>query len=184
MADATVFVDDAVLGRLPSVCVKDGTYTNDRLTLSQEVGDGLGILWLLLFIGPVGWVALVVISSSRRSVGMLTVTLPISQAAYELFVESRRQRWAWGIITVVLGFASVVYLAGASYQSPLRTILGVVAGLIVFICLFGWIASVARFRKARVGVDLDASRRWVTFRGVHPNFVAAVRQQSDYSDSR
>ncbi|CAN5768328.1 hypothetical protein BH24ACT2_BH24ACT2_10760 [soil metagenome] len=30
---------------------------------------------------------------------------------------------------------------------------------------------------ATVGIDLDASRRWVTLSGVHPDFVAAVRAE-------
>jgi hypothetical protein len=105
VAEVTVFVDDAVLGRLPSVCVKDGTYTDDRLTVSQQLGGGgLGVLWLLILIGPVGWLALIIISSMRRSGGMLTVTLPFSQVAYERFVRSRRERWPWGVIAVVVGF--------------------------------------------------------------------------------
>jgi hypothetical protein len=66
-------------------------------------------------------------------------------------------------------------------HSLLRTLLGAIAGVVVFICLFGWMKSVSRFRKARVDMDLDASRRWVTLSGVHPNFVAAVHQQLDYS---
>ena len=188
MADVTVFVDDAVLGRLPDVCAKDGTYTDDRLTLRQELGGsgGLGILWLLILVGPVGWLALVIISFVRGSGGMLTVTLPFSEGAYERLVRSRRQRWPWGITTVVLGFATVVYLLNTigDYQSFLRTILGVVAGLIFFICLFGWMKSVARFRKATVDMDLDASRRWVTLSRVHPDFVAAVQRQIDYHDVR
>jgi len=188
VADVTVFVDDAVLGRLPAVCVKDGTYTDDRLTIRQELGGsgGLGILWLLILLGPVGWLALIVISSMRRSGAMLTVTLPFSQAPYERLVRSRRERWPWGIITLVVGFVTVDYLVNisADNQSLLRTLLGVVAGVIAFICLFGWIASVARFRKARVDVDLDASRRWVTLSGVHPDFVTAVHQNFDAFDSR
>lgn len=187
VADVTVFVDDAVLGRLPSVCAKDGTYTDDRLTVSQELGgsSGLGIAWLLFLVGPVGWLVLIVMSSMRQSGGLLTVTLPFSQAAYERLVRRRRERWPWVIIAIVVGSVTVDYLVSTSGgdQSLIRTLLGVVAGFVAFICLFGWIASVSRFRKARVGMDLDASRRWVTLRGVHPNFVAAVNQNFDSFDS-
>jgi len=42
VAELTVFVDDAVLGHLPAVCVKDGVRTDDRLTLTQEVAGGSG----------------------------------------------------------------------------------------------------------------------------------------------
>jgi hypothetical protein len=189
VADVTVFVDDAVLGRLPSVCAKDGTYTDDRLTVSQELGgsSGLGITWLLFLVGPVGWLVLIVMSSMRRSGGMLTVTLSFSQAAYERLVRHRRKRWPWGIIAIVVGFVTVEYLvstSGGNHQSLIRALLGVVGGIVAFVCLFGWMASVARFRKAKVDMDLDASRRWVTLSGVHPNFAAAVHQNLESIDSR
>ncbi len=43
MAAVMVFVDDAVLGHLPSVCAKDGVSTDDRLTLTQNVGTRTGV---------------------------------------------------------------------------------------------------------------------------------------------
>jgi len=50
----TVFVDDAVRGALPKVCVRDGTPTADALRRREDVGDraGLGVAWLLLLAGP------------------------------------------------------------------------------------------------------------------------------------
>ena len=184
MAEVTVFVDDAVLGRLPSVCVKDGTYTDDHLTLRQELGggSGLGILWLLILVGPVGWIALVVISYSRGSGGMLTVRLPFSQVAYERLVKSRRERWPWGIVTIVLGVVTLAYLLRMSEGNAdaLQDLLTAVAGAIVVVALIGWVSAATRFRKTRVDMDLDASRRWVTLRGVHPDFVAAVDQRVDH----
>ena len=51
MALTRVFVDDAVLGRLPQVCAKDAVATTSHLTVDQAVGErGLGALWLLLAI--------------------------------------------------------------------------------------------------------------------------------------
>ncbi|MGH8998598.1 MAG: hypothetical protein ACRDY7_04335 [Acidimicrobiia bacterium] len=52
MAHVTVFVDDAVRGRLPAVCVKDGTPAQGRLAVSQTIGDGtrLGVAAV-----PPGW---------------------------------------------------------------------------------------------------------------------------------
>jgi hypothetical protein len=42
-----VFVYDAVMGRLPGVCVKDGVPTGDQMLVHQTVGyQGLGVAWL------------------------------------------------------------------------------------------------------------------------------------------
>jgi hypothetical protein len=37
-----------------------------------------------------------------------------------------------------------------------------------------------QLRRARVGVDLDASRRWVSLYGVHPAFVSACEQREQH----
>ena len=83
MASAMVFVDDAVLGHLPPVCAKTGEATTDHLILTVPVGgsEGLGIAWLLLLAGPLGWLGLVVLQLTRRS-ETLTVRLPFCDAAY------------------------------------------------------------------------------------------------------
>jgi hypothetical protein len=184
VAEATVFVDDAVLGRLPSVCVKDGTYTADRMTLRElpKGARGTGVLWLLIFVGPVGWLVLLALTSMRQSGGVLTVTLPFSEGAYGRLVRSRRERWPWGIMTVVVGMTTFVYLASSGNEGSLRVLLGVVGVIVAVITLIGWMASVNRFRTAAVGLQLDASRRWVTLSGVHSDFASAVQQQLDYHD--
>jgi hypothetical protein len=82
MAEVTVFVDDAVLGRLPAICVKDGVATTDRLTLDQDVGwsPGFGLACLLLLAGPLGWIGLFVLGAVGGD--SLTVTLPYSEVAH------------------------------------------------------------------------------------------------------
>src|SRR5579872_339974 len=84
VASTRVFVDDAVLGHLPPVCVKDGIPTSDSLVLTENVGGrtGLGIAWLLLLVGPLGWLGLLILSASRQSGDILTVTLPYSEVAF------------------------------------------------------------------------------------------------------
>ena len=113
MASVTVFVDDAVLGDLPPVCVIDGVMTDDVLTFSQQMGDrsGLGVAWLLLLIGPLGWLGLIVISAFRRSGELLTVTLPFSEAAYRRRVKAERARLLASVVTVALLIAA---FAGSS----------------------------------------------------------------------
>jgi hypothetical protein len=114
---------------------------------------------------------------------MLTARLPFSQVAYERLVKSRKERWPWGIITIVLGVVTLVYLQRMSggNADALQSLLTAVAGAVVVIALIGWMSAVNRFRKARVNMYLDALRRWGTLRGVNPDFVAAVEQRVDHN---
>ena len=86
----------------------------------------------------------------------------MSQDAFDRL--QRRTRAAWiaagaGLVSVVLAFVLTL---------PIFAWLGM-AGMVA---AFGFGIG-ANF--ATVGMDLDASRRWVTLSGVHRDFVAAVR---------
>jgi hypothetical protein len=60
---------------------------------------------------------------------------------------------------------------------------GTMAGQVVLVAVVAATVAAAavalaadrRIRQQRVEVELDASRRWVTLRNVHPAFAAAVR---------
>jgi hypothetical protein len=167
MASATVFVDDAVLGHLPPVCAKTGVTTADHLVLTVPVGNrGLGLAWLLVLVGPIGWLVLFVYALTQRDEA-LTVRLPFSHDAYDEFTRARRQQR-------VLGWAAVVALCGAFVVLLLQTFTARAAaaalaaigiGLLVSWCSESW-----RVRRASVGVQLDGSRRWVTLSRVHDEF--------------
>jgi len=173
MASVTVFVDDAVLGDLPPVCAIDGVATDDALTFSQQMGDrsGLGVAWLLVLAGPIGWLGLIVISAFRRGGELLTVTLPFSEAAYRRKVRAERARLVATLVTVALVIAA--FAAFVRHTTQFRV---VALGLAVLACiaLSSAIAEAARVRKATVRLDLDASRRWISLHGVHDSFVNAV----------
>src|SRR5689334_4055712 len=80
MSTATVFVDDAVQGHLPMVGVTDGAPAEGLHRIHLTVGGPSGWLWLLLFLGPIGWIVLVALlafGSGRR----FTVRLPYTYAA-------------------------------------------------------------------------------------------------------
>jgi hypothetical protein len=180
MAEVTVFVDDAVRGMLPDVCARDGIPTADRLTSSVTVGDGarLGVLWLLVLAGPIGWIALVFIASSRSGgAEVLQVDLPLSQAAWE------RQQGARSARRKALFFAVTgvgVLMLGASSQAVYDA---VILGCGLVLLLGGLIASVAfdlRASQDAVRVQLDASRRWVHLWNVHPRFVEACQAQPQH----
>ena len=65
MATVSVFVDDAVRGRLPHICVETGLPADGKLVVEQSRG-GIGFAWLLIFLGPIGWIALVVVAVLAR----------------------------------------------------------------------------------------------------------------------
>jgi hypothetical protein len=93
VAEVTVFVDDAVRGRLPDTCAKEGIPTTDRLTMRCEVGGGssLGVAWLLILAGPLGWLGLFIIGLSRRPADLMTVRLPVSESAYRRGLVAQRR---------------------------------------------------------------------------------------------
>lgn len=166
MAQATVFVDDAVLGRLPPICVKDGVHTADTLTLRSRVGDGtgLGVLWLLVLAGPLGWLGLFLFAVMRRPADTLTVQLPFSEAAYERFRWARRESWFFGAVVLVLLLAALVVADHSGLLAVLMTAVAVLA-------VVPWGMALHRMRSCSVVVDLDASRRWVTLSRVHQAFA-------------
>jgi hypothetical protein len=178
MARVQVFVDDAVRGRLPDVCVKDGTPANgNMLELRRAVAgsNGLGAAWVLLFFGPPGWLILLLIALFSDKREYLTVNLPYSVAARERFRATKRRRNAGGLGAGLVG-AAVLVLSLAAGLGPA----GVVIALGAFAVAVGsLVVGEVRMDRALVDLRLDASRRWVTITGVHPAFVAAVQAQDD-----
>jgi hypothetical protein len=178
VADVTVFVDDAVRGTLPSVCAKEGVPTDDRLTVRTEVGGGagLGVAWLLILAGPLGWLALFIIALMHRPSDWLTVKLPLSEYAYQRYRVARRMRSIW----LIAAFVAAV-LVPAFYMMH-RSLSIAAAALLGFFALAAFVAGIQEWRRTRmaaVRVDLDASRRWVTLSRVHPDFVQAVQNQAE-----
>jgi hypothetical protein len=166
MARATVFIDDAVRGDLPSVCVKTGEPAEWRVPFVGEVG-GRNPLWLLLlFVGPVGWIILLLGSSAER----YEVLLPVSDGTRRRWRELRRdRRIAVSLTVVVSGLCGLL----ARWYGDLRAGPVVVIGAGVLV-VFG-----THWRLGHAGVDLslDGSRRWLTITNVHPAFAAAVRER-------
>jgi hypothetical protein len=175
MARALVFVDDAVRGRLPGVCAKTGVTTADHLVQTVPVGgnEGLGIAWLLILAGPIGWFALFVYALARR-VETLTVRLPYSDAAYHELAGARRRRRdaAWAGALFLLGALLVFAPALLDARAAAAALAVIGAGLLVVAIAGTW-----RIRQAGVGVELDGSRRWVTLTRVSDAFAAAATAQ-------
>jgi hypothetical protein len=186
MADVMVFVDDAVRGTLPGICAKDGVPTSDGLTLRTELGDqaGMGVAWLLLFVGPLGWLALLLIAASRggrREV--LTVQVPMSEPAYQRRRAAHRMQNLW-LAAAIVGAIGLLASLASTGGTPLGRAVALLAVGLTVAGVVGLIASGGRGRRERIVVDLDASRRWVTFGGVHPDFAAACQAREQRQDQR
>src|ERR1700724_578944 len=123
MDDITVFVDDAVLGRLPPVCIKHGDATNDTVVQTEAVGSsGLGILWLLLLIGPIGWIAAFILSMTSSPRGeRLTVRLPLCEEAFGRNRTARRFKASAFAGTLILGTVTFVFAVNSSSFMSIST---------------------------------------------------------------
>ncbi len=176
MAEVTVFIDDAVRGTLPALCVKEGIPTGDRLTASERVSGsaGLGIAWLLILFGPLGWLVLFIIACTHRPADYVTANLPFSEFAYRRLTVARRMMRTWTGLSMA---AAVLALVILMFQSPAAVATSVALGVFFAAALVSSCVEAHRLRLAKVGLALDASRRWLTISGVHPDFARAAQQQ-------
>jgi len=173
MAAVTVFVDDAVLGRMPYVCAKTGAPAEGLLTVRRQVNGPSGLLWLLLLLGPVGLAAMLVILLLSRGDDILTVQVPWSEAAqHDLDHAQRRRRTRWYACLGLLGAALVVnwISGGAAVGGEMAAVLLFGAALVALAAIGAGVAV----GRASIDVRLDASRRWVTLGDVHNDFAHAV----------
>jgi hypothetical protein len=175
MAAVTVFVDDAVLGRMPYVCVKTGAPAEGLLTVHTSVGSqpGVGGWWLLVLFGPLGWAALLIIiavTAGRRR-EQLTVQLPWTEAAQDELDKARRRRRAlWLAALAALTATGVVFQLGPGLGGQMAALLLLVTTGFAVAALVAGIAV----DRAQIDVTIDGSRRWVALHGVHDDFAHAV----------
>lgn len=181
MASVTVFVDDAVRGTLPHVCAKEGTPTADRLRIHSDVGDptGLGVGWLLLLLGPVGWLGLALMATARVRTGEhLVVEVPYGEPSYQRLLRARRVRQRAVAAAVLLAVATIFLATSAEGAWWALPAVGLVVSVVAVL------RADARLNDLRVGVRLDASRRWVELARVHPAFALACEEQLRDRDVR
>ena len=163
-----VFVDEAVLGDLPNVCVRTGEHADFLRPVNKPLG-GMGAgAWLLLFLGPIGWLALLILSSAGTGRETLTVELPYSINAWERF--QRRRRTLFGAVGATTVFTVLTFLNGNWLTLAIASF-----AVTIVAWFFLW--------REEIDVNLDGSRRWVTLGGVHPAFAAAVTARREASSA-
>ena len=176
MAAVSVFVDDAVRGRLPLVCAKTGEPADLVIRVRQPIGGGpASMAWLLLFLGPPGWMAFVLVSILGSGQEYLTVRIPETDASYNREKQLQRFRLA----AIVAGVAVPLY--GLTVLRGMLPEMWLAAGATFLVAALALHVIVL---QQNIGIRLDASRRWVTLRGVHPNFVHAVQMQEADATAR
>ena len=168
MAAVSVFVDDAIRGRLPLVCAKTGEPADLVIRVRHPVGGGVqSMAWLLLFLGPPGWAAFFLVMILGSGQEYLTVRIPETDGSYNREKRLERSRIA------VFGMGVALMLYGIMLPGMFPA-LWLVSGAA---CLVAAVVLHFKVTQQSIGISLDASRRWVTLSGVHPNFVHAVQIQ-------
>jgi MFS family permease len=168
MAAVSVFVDDAIRGDLPLVCAKTGAPADLKVRVRQPVGGGIPVwAWFLLFLGPLGIVALILAAVLAPGAEYLTVRIPETEASF----EQERQLERWRLVALGAGVVfPTLFLSTVGMFPMLWLVVGV-----AFFAAAG-VLTLMLWRQS-VGVSIDVTRRWVTFTNVHPNFVDAVNHR-------
>ena len=163
-----MFVDDAILGNLPLVCAKTGEPADFMVGMRRTVGGGIpGWVWFLFFLGPLGFVGLLVAALLAPGTEYLTVRVPESQASF----QRERQLERWRLAALGAGVVIPVYLALWHAMFPLLWLVLTVAAFLAAGALT-WVLW-----RQSIRVSIDVTRRWVTFANVHPAFAEAVQLQ-------
>jgi hypothetical protein len=162
VAKVTVTADRAVLGQFPPVCVRTGERADGYVTIESKVGGPSAWALLLLLLGPIGWIVLVGIALAMRG-EPYSVRLPYQESAWESIRRTSIVGYA------LFGAAVLVLLAGVLMQQERNGVVGAIALGVVAVV-------VTTYAKAMLPrLQLDATRRWVTIRDVHPFFAEATR---------
>jgi hypothetical protein len=167
VAEVTVFIDDAVLGEFPPLCIKEGVPTTDRLNWREPV-NRLGLAWFLLLFGPLGWLCLWLFASWG---GQVSAKVPFCEYAYRRLKVAQRMLTIWmtfAVVSYLLALAAVAVHTRVSFAVAAALGAGAL-GATVKAVLENW-----RLRSLGIRLRLDGSRRWVTISGVHPAFAEAV----------
>jgi hypothetical protein len=157
-----VRLDDALVGRLPPVCVMTGAPAYGYAPMI--VPRSLGIAWLLLLAGPIGWIVLAALYPRLRT--RYEIRVPMSEGAFDRWMTARRRR-LWGSW---IGGALLVLAVGLRWLGPVAAFVALGGVLLLAMALLAhW-----RVPWLQPSFTADARGRWVTMRGVHARFATAI----------
>lgn len=162
MGLARVFVDDAIEGRLPPVCVLTGAEADSYRVLTRRIGGMEAWTAILILIGPIGWLLIAVMGLVSGRSEFLTVLLPYEDDAWSRVEHRRRVRFIAGLGAFVAGALALTRWTPWLWAAVLVGALAV------------GVVTHAKLVRVEVNLDLDASRRWVTISGVSEAFAEAV----------
>lgn len=177
MAEVKVFVQDAMAGNLPAVCVKDGTSAVGVLPVRAQIDSGtagLGWVWLLLFLGPPGWLALMVVVLWRRPSGGVVVQVPYSSGARRRLVRTRVTERVAVVSVLVLMLGEIIILL---VDPPTAALLSTLAVGIMAVAAVVTVVSALRLGSMEVRARIDRSGQWVVLSEVNSDFAFAAWQQ-------
>jgi hypothetical protein len=80
-------------------------------------------------------------------------------------------------VTTVLAGTGAVALAASNSSSEVRPVLLTMVVVVAVAALLATVVLTTRYLGGRPTIEFDASGRWVTLRGAHPAFAAAVRDE-------
>jgi hypothetical protein len=175
-AVARIHVDDLAVGAGPGVCAVTGEPTANRVQVSSAAGGFQGWWLFLVLFGPVGWIALVVLTAVARRPGRVSGILPMTAEAVQRYdavvrVSQRAMIVAGAALAAWIG---LLVWSGDGFGNPVIIALSglVVVGAIVAVGA----AIAAPFRW--IDLELDGSGRWVTITRAHPDYAGALLEHN------
>lgn len=156
-------LDDALVGRLPPVCVMTGERAAGYAPM--VVPKRLGIAWALLLAGPIGLAVLVALAPRLRT--RYVVRIPMSATAFDRWhTERARRLWCGWLGAVGLPVALALRFLGPLALLVALAALGMLAVALRAHWRIPWLAPT---------MSADPGGTWLTMRGVHERFAAVVR---------
>ena len=173
---ALIHVDDLAVGAGPAVCAITGAPTDHWVRVSSSEGGFQGWWLILVLLGPIGWIALVVLAALARRPSRVSGVLPISAEALSRYnaavATSQRAIVAAGLAMVA--WVGLIAWDGGGIGTPAIAALSALGGVGVLVWLGASIAAPFRW----IDLQLDGSGRWVTVTRAHPDYAAALARHN------
>lgn len=157
---------------MPPICAKTGNPSDGYLRVEAPVHTrGSGALFLLVFLGPIGWIVLFLAMCFASET--IRARVPMSATA----VARQRHLSQGRMLSMIAGFAFLFPAIGRVGPVPAVWICFLVAAIVSsLVCHM-------RLELASVHISIDGSRRWITIARVHPAFARAVHDSASVNSA-